>query len=101
MRVSAHNRGCVQLAVCNYKSSYIHSCLLHVSYIDSAVKCAESMEELTGKLGETGNQTASMGYRSTEPARICGEGKSFLQHCLAQLLRIKPVSCRLCDSQHA
>ena len=41
---------------------------------------AESMEELTGQLGETGNQSATRGYRTTEPARIAGEGElaSFL-----------------------
>lgn len=35
----------------------------------------ESMEELTGELGEVGNQSATRGYRTTEPARICGEGQ--------------------------
>ncbi|DBB02711.1 TPA: hypothetical protein ACH3X3_011658 [Trebouxia sp. C0006] len=35
---------------------------------------ADSMEELTGQLGETGNQSATRGYRTTEPARIAGEG---------------------------
>ena len=37
--------------------------------------CADSMEELTGQLGETGNQSATRGYRTTEPARIAGEGR--------------------------
>ena len=33
------------------------------------------MEKLTGELGEVGNQSATRGYRTTEPARICGEGE--------------------------
>ncbi len=37
--------------------------------------CVDSMEELTGQLGETGNQSATRGYRTTEPARIAGEGR--------------------------
>ena len=35
---------------------------------------ADSMEKLTEQLGETGNQSATRGYRTTEPARIVGEG---------------------------
>ena len=45
------------------------------SYSECAVMHVESMEELTGELGEVGNQSATRGYRTTEPARICGEGQ--------------------------
>ena len=32
------------------------------------------METLTGQLGQTGNQPATRGYNTTEPARVAGEG---------------------------
>lgn len=46
----------------------------HERFFGFVEKTAESMEELTGELGEVGNQSATRGYRTTEPARICGEG---------------------------
>lgn len=55
--------------------------------------CTDSMEKLTGGLTETGNQTASMGYRSTEPARICGEGSTC--HCPCLLLLALSYRCHV------
>jgi len=61
-------------AACCYKLSLFKPCFL----------CADSMEELTGQLGETGNQSATRGYRTTEPARIAGEGR-LEQSCISCL----------------
>ncbi len=55
--------------------------------------CADSMEKLTGQLGETGNQSATRGYRTTEPARIAGEGR-LEQLCISCLPALH------CTAQH-
>ena len=54
---------------------------------------ADSMEKLTGQLGETGNQPATRGYRTTEPARIAGEGR-LERLCIICLLALH------CTAQH-
>ena len=51
------------------------------------------MEELTGQLGETGNQSATRGYRTTEPARIAGEGE------IASLLKPALTPSKSCIPQ--
>lgn len=42
------------------------------------------METLTGQLGQTGNQPATCGYNTTEPARAAGEGDVALAQAKTQ-----------------
>lgn len=45
------------------------------------------METLTGQLGQTGNQPATRGYNTTEPARVAGEGDTLLAQLASSCLR--------------
>ena len=50
------------------------------------------METLTGQLGQTGNQPATRGYNTTEPARVAGEGDFVLAQFKVQSYYLIPKS---------
>ena len=80
------------LATVSSKGSFLiylryHACIVtspHCLY-------ADSMEKLTEQLGEIGNQSSTRGYRTTEPARIVGEGGLAL-HCICSAGHVSPVT---------